>query len=361
MSSQDPASAAALASAGPGTEAAAVPAPGAALAVRSLVDDLAEVAAARAIACVTAPDSATATAAVERALAECDAAAGLAVVQVRAGAPRDRSAMARSLYTALGLQARRPRPRVLADTEDLIVAELRRSARLVIVPDAHQLRTPALELLYGLWANGVRDRFPLVLTGDDRLDAVLRRPALAGLLAGRESHVLIRHHLPAAAAVSASAVPDATPGAAPAPGARPGSGAAPYGADAVAAPAAVPAPAATPGPSAVVVSSPASGPGSAAASAPLLVTVARKALYQLVDAARDEGRTTLITKGRTTVALLPLARLDPVSRARVGSWPSWARTAARPKLGDLVRDAAGTPTAPGVPQVLKDRSTPVAV
>ncbi|WKX68552.1 hypothetical protein [Streptomyces sp. XD-27] len=79
---------------------------------------------------------------------------------MRPDAPRDRSAMVRALYTALGLDRHRSRPRVLADAEELIAAELRRSARLVIVPDAHQLRTTALELLYGLWAHGVPDRFP---------------------------------------------------------------------------------------------------------------------------------------------------------------------------------------------------------
>ncbi|WKX74583.1 hypothetical protein [Streptomyces sp. XD-27] len=41
------------------------------------------------------------------------------------------------------------------------------------------------------------------------------------------------------------------------------------------------------------------------------------------------------------------------------SWPLWARTAARPKLGDLA--VASTPEAGGVPQVLLDRTTPVTV
>ncbi|MEU2517020.1 DnaB-like helicase C-terminal domain-containing protein [Streptomyces syringium] len=91
--------------------------------------------------------------------------------------------------------------------------------------------------------------------------------------------------------------------------------------------------------------------------------MARSELYKLVDAAQDtkKQQVTLIAKGRTTAALIPLGRLDAAALARLGAWPSWARTKARPKLGDLVRDAVGTPAAPGVPQVLMDRTTPVAV
>lgn len=97
------------------------------------------------------------------------------------------------------------------------------------------------------------------------------------------------------------------------------------------------------------------------------VTEARNRLYELVDAARDEGRMTVVVKrdGKThrtyRVALIPVGRLDAASRARLVGWPSWARTAARPKLGDRVIDAAGRPGVPGVPQVLLDRTTPLAV
>ncbi|MGA5442204.1 DnaB-like helicase C-terminal domain-containing protein [Streptomyces griseoincarnatus] len=95
---------------------------------------------------------------------------------------------------------------------------------------------------------------------------------------------------------------------------------------------------------------------------------ARTRLYQLVDAAAgDEGEVVVIAKrdakSRHTyrAALVPVARLDEAGRARLGSWPSWARTAARPKLGDLVVEAGDSPARPGVPQVLLDRTTPLAV
>lgn len=97
------------------------------------------------------------------------------------------------------------------------------------------------------------------------------------------------------------------------------------------------------------------------------VTEARNRLYELVDAARYEGRMTVVIKrdGKThrtyRAALIPVGRLDAASRARLVGWPSWARTAARPKLGDRVIDAAGRPGVPGVPQVLLDRTTPLAV
>ncbi|MFC5149029.1 DnaB-like helicase C-terminal domain-containing protein [Streptomyces aureoversilis] len=351
---------------------------------------------------MTGPDPDSTTTVVEQTTATTAAAGGLAVVQVRAAAPWDRSAMARSLYTALGLDRHRTRPRVLADTEDLIARELRRSTRLVIVADAHQLRTTALQLLYALWAHGVPDHFPLVLTGDDRLATLLRHPAVANL----ESCVRIRHRVPVIA--SREPVPAAAPGpdtTAPAGSpAAPGDACAPAAPDAALAasgqpPASAPdggaalteavpdssgpavpaevepgssvpsasAAAAGGGEGLLVSSAPAPGSVSAVSSGdvvgPKQVSVARPELYKLVDAACDETRNqvTLIAKGKLTAALVPLGRLDAGSRARAGSWPSWPRTKARPKLGDLVRDAVGTPTTPGVPQVLCDRTTPVAV
>ncbi|WP_200309336.1 DnaB-like helicase C-terminal domain-containing protein [Streptomyces adelaidensis] len=97
------------------------------------------------------------------------------------------------------------------------------------------------------------------------------------------------------------------------------------------------------------------------------VSEARTRLYQLVDAARDEGRMAVIVKrdakSRHTyrAALVPVSRLDTASRARLSGWPSWARTAARPKLGDLAAAAGDSPVRRGVPQVLLDRTTPLAV
>jgi hypothetical protein len=95
--------------------------------------------------------------------------------------------------------------------------------------------------------------------------------------------------------------------------------------------------------------------------------VARNRLYQLVDAARDDGRVVVVekrdAKARHTyrAALIPVARLDAGSRARLSGWPSWARTAARPKLGDLVVEAGDSPVRRGVPQVLLDRTKALAV
>jgi hypothetical protein len=97
------------------------------------------------------------------------------------------------------------------------------------------------------------------------------------------------------------------------------------------------------------------------------VSEARNRLYELVDAARDDGQVVVIekrdAKARHTyrAALVPVGRLDAASRAKLVGWPSWARTAARPKLGDRVIDAAGPPGERGVPQVLLDRTTPLAV
>ncbi len=97
------------------------------------------------------------------------------------------------------------------------------------------------------------------------------------------------------------------------------------------------------------------------------VSQARNRLYELVDAARDDGRVTVVVKRDGTThrtyraALIPVHRLDDSGRARLAGWPSWARTAARPKLGDRVMDAVGRPGTAGVPQVLLDRTTPLAV
>ncbi|MEU9282405.1 DnaB-like helicase C-terminal domain-containing protein [Streptomyces sp. NPDC048341] len=94
---------------------------------------------------------------------------------------------------------------------------------------------------------------------------------------------------------------------------------------------------------------------------------ARNRLYELVDAAEGEGQVTVIVKrdakaGVTyRAALIPVGRLDAAARGRLEKWPSWARTAARPKLGDRVADAVGRPGEAGVPQVLLDRTTPLAL
>lgn len=88
-----------------------------------------------------------------------------------------------ALYDALHLEgAHGPRPRRLAAAEGLIVGEFTRTPRLVVVLGTHQLRTVALEMLYGMWAHLAPGKFALVLAGQSgRLERVLERPALAGL------------------------------------------------------------------------------------------------------------------------------------------------------------------------------------
>ncbi|WP_406290612.1 hypothetical protein [Streptomyces sp. NBC_00209] len=96
---------------------------------------------------------------------------------------RRHAALVKPLRTVLHLD-HGPRPRSLADAEDSVIAELARAPRLVVVLDAHALRTTALETLYGMWAHG------LVLTGPRRkLERTLECPALASL----QSCVFLRH------------------------------------------------------------------------------------------------------------------------------------------------------------------------
>ncbi|QCX82149.1 Replicative DNA helicase (plasmid) [Streptomyces sp. YIM 121038] len=96
------------------------------------------------------------------------------------------------------------------------------------------------------------------------------------------------------------------------------------------------------------------------------VSAARPRLYALVDSAREGTVTVLVKRARGRVfraALISLELLDPSARARLPTWPSWVRTEARGKLGDLISAAAGDGHSPGVPQVLLDRAdtAPLAV
>ena len=152
----------------------------------SLAEDLRETAEERAILCVTGSSSLAAQSALAAAVAADRA------VWVRPQPARDRGPLVSALYAGLGLERCEPRPRALSSSAGLIAGELQRSPRLVVVLDAEQLPTAALEWLYWLWAHGVPRRFPLVLSGDSRLDRVLRRPALASL----NSCVLLRRRLP---------------------------------------------------------------------------------------------------------------------------------------------------------------------
>ena len=156
----------------------------------TLTEQLATVIEERAILTVTGPDPAATAGVLETALDQLPAAAPR-VLRVAPDVPADRAAVVRALYTTLHLARVAPQPRRLADAEDRIVAELRRAPRLVVLPAAHHLRTPALQMLYTMWAHLVPGRFVLVLAGDDRLARVLDRPALASL----KSCVLIRHRL----------------------------------------------------------------------------------------------------------------------------------------------------------------------
>ncbi|MFJ4343517.1 hypothetical protein [Streptomyces sp. NPDC088915] len=153
-------------------------------------EDLREVVAARAIMCVEGEGPLQYTGAITRPVLLLPEGAPEAV-WVHAKAPRDRAAAVEALYTALHLAtAHGPRPHRLADAEDLIVAELARTPRLVVVLGAHELRTAALEMLYGMWAHQVPGGFAWVLAGrSGKLESVLARPALASL----RSCVLLRH------------------------------------------------------------------------------------------------------------------------------------------------------------------------
>ncbi|WP_329155661.1 hypothetical protein OIU91_40820 (plasmid) [Streptomyces sp. NBC_01456] len=172
-----------------------------------LADHVREIAQARAILTVTGPDATT----VHTALTRTPSLPNLPAVHTGG---KDRTSLVRDLFVQLGLDQRVPQPGTLWATEDLIAAELRRASRLVIVPKAHELPTAALRMLYDLWS---ADNFPLVLGGDDRLDDVLQRRALASL----SSCVLLHHHLdpagedapistPAAALVPPAPEPGAT-------------------------------------------------------------------------------------------------------------------------------------------------------
>jgi antitoxin (DNA-binding transcriptional repressor) of toxin-antitoxin stability system len=82
---------------------------------------------------------------------------------------------------------------------------------------------------------------------------------------------------------------------------------------------------------------------------------ARKALYDLVDAAA-RGRSTLIGRGAKTAVLAPLDPLGPDLKAQLSDLPCTSVTTARKKLGDLLAAAAA-----GTPQILLHRRAPAAI
>ncbi|MCQ8834833.1 DnaB helicase C-terminal domain-containing protein [Streptomyces malaysiensis] len=81
---------------------------------------------------------------------------------------------------------------------------------------------------------------------------------------------------------------------------------------------------------------------------------ARKALYDLVDAAAA-GRSALIGRGTKCAVLSPLSHLDSTWQAQLSTLSATPVTTARGKLGDLLAAAAS-----GTPQLLLHRRTPVA-
>ncbi|MFB6772679.1 ATP-binding protein [Streptomyces sp. NPDC056337] len=154
----------------------------------ALADNLGHVLETRALLCVIAPEGVRGEAVVEAALSRCD---GAGPVVVTAVAPGSLAALLDAFHAALHLGVR---PRRLADAQKAVEDELAlRLGPVVVVCDAHLLRTEALEYVYGLWSlfqDRVR-RMPVVLVGSERIRSVLRRPSLASL----ESCVFIWHRL----------------------------------------------------------------------------------------------------------------------------------------------------------------------
>ncbi|MGW2866137.1 hypothetical protein [Streptomyces sp. NPDC001205] len=152
--------------------------------------DLEEIVRLRAIACVSGPSVLDYVRAVTRSVGVLPQ-VGPPVVWLDAKAPGDRTAVVAGLYSALGLEnVHGARPRRRVDTEDMIVAGLSRTPRLVVVLGAHELRTVSLEMLYGMWAHQVPGHFPLILTGlSGKLERVVDHPALASL----KSCVFLHH------------------------------------------------------------------------------------------------------------------------------------------------------------------------
>ncbi|MEW2122015.1 AAA family ATPase [Streptomyces sp. NPDC005474] len=157
----------------------------------ALAENLGYILETRALLCVIAPPDVQGVAVVEAALSRCD---GADAVVVTTAAPGSLAALLDAFHAALHLGVR---PRRLADAQQAVENELaRRSWPVVVVRDAHLLRTEALLYVYGLWSlfQERERRMPVVLVGPERIRSVLRRPSLASL----ESCVFIWHRLTAA-------------------------------------------------------------------------------------------------------------------------------------------------------------------
>ncbi|MEH0415946.1 AAA family ATPase [Streptomyces sp. B21-083] len=154
----------------------------------ALADNLGHILETRALLCVIAPEDIQGVAVVEAALSRCDGADSVVITTAAQGSL---AALLEAFHAALHLGVR---PRWLADAQQTVENELaRRSWPVVVVRDAHLLRTEALLYVYGLWSLFQRSerRMPVVLVGPERIRSVLRRPSLASL----ESCVFIWHRL----------------------------------------------------------------------------------------------------------------------------------------------------------------------
>ena len=154
----------------------------------ALAENLGHILETRALLCVIAPEDVQGEAVVEAALSRCG---GADSVVVTTAAPGNLAALLDAFYAALHLGVR---PRRLADAQRAVENELARcSWPVVVVRDAHLLRTEALLYVYGLWSmfQERERRMPVVLVGPERIRSVLRRPSLASL----ESCIFIWHRL----------------------------------------------------------------------------------------------------------------------------------------------------------------------
>ncbi|MEU6611581.1 AAA family ATPase [Streptomyces shenzhenensis] len=154
----------------------------------ALAENLGHILETRALLCVIAPEDVQGNAVVEAALGRCD---GADPVVVTTAAPANLAALLDAFHAALYLGTR---PRRMADAQQAVENELaRRSWPVVVVRDAHLLRTEALQYIYALWSLfQERERqMPVVLVGPERIRSVLRRPSLASL----ESCIFIWHRL----------------------------------------------------------------------------------------------------------------------------------------------------------------------
>ncbi|MFF2217464.1 AAA family ATPase [Streptomyces antibioticus] len=136
----------------------------------ALAENLGHILETRALLCIIAPQDVQGEAVMEAALSRCD---GADSVMVTTAAPGNLAALLDAFHTALHLGVR---PRRLADAQRDVENELaRRSWPVVVVRDAHLLRTEALQYVYGLWSlfQGRERGMPVVLVGSERIRAVL--------------------------------------------------------------------------------------------------------------------------------------------------------------------------------------------